>query len=373
MTASVGYAFRQRADEGAWPKGWTIAEDRLVLRSRSPALPYVPSAVPARFEELAETYDFSAGDVRLAFSKKTGEFVSFRRKGRELFLQPMALDVFRAPTGIDMKTWAPDDGALNVTLAEGYRRMVPTLVRMTRPVLSGSVYSFETEAVYRGSRREHATGVIRSPYQFSFEDLGPTTRDNGHYTVTNRWWVAGDGVVALASVFVHGGNPVEPTRLGWRFVLAQADADVDWFGLGPHENYPDRATAAFLSRWTLKASQFQFPYPRNQDSGNRCGTHAVRLGFTDGVFDVATLGEPFPFMVSPYSPSELVFTSHFEDLPTPHKVELGVYARVAGVDRFNSQPDDADERDIVRIDVPYCLSILIGGDRLVRREWRDAW
>lgn len=371
VTASIGYEIRQREDEGAWPKGWVIAEDRLELPSRASAQPYCPPKSPARFEETTERMVFVAGESQLSYSKKTGELVSFRRNGKELLMKPMALDVFRAPTGIDMKTWAPDDGALNVTLAEGYREMVPMLVRLTHPELADGVYRFETEIVYRGHRREHATGVIRSPYQFSFEDLGPTTPDNGHYVVRNRWRIAGDGAVALDSTFVQRGNPVEPARLGWRFVFARENADVEWFGLGPHENYPDRATAAFLGLWKSKASEFQLAYPRNQDSGNRCGTHAVRLDISDSRFEVATLGNPFPFMVSPYSPSELIFTSHFEDLPEPGKVELGVYARVAGVDRFDSQPDDTDERDIVRTDVPYRLSVLFNGGRLVRREWAE--
>ena len=371
VTASIGYEICQREAEGAWPKRWVIAEDRLELPSRAPTQPYCPPKSPARFEETKEHIVFVAGGSHLSYAKETGELVSFRRNGKELFVKPMALDVFRAPTGIDMKTWAPDDGALNVTLAEGYREMVPTLVRLTRPVLSDGVYRFETEIVYRGRRREHATGVIRSPYQFSFEDLGPTTPDNGHYVVRNWWRIAGDGVVALDSTFQQRGNPVEPARLGWRFVFARENADVEWFGLGPQENYPDRSTAAFLGVWKAKASEFQLAYPRNQDSGSRCGTHAVRLDFADSNFEVATLGNPFPFMVSPYSPSELIFTSHFEDLPNPSKVELGVYARVAGVDRFDSQPDDTDERDIVRTDVPYRLSILFGGGRLVRREWAE--
>ena len=367
VTAAIGYEFRQREEEGAWPKDWVIAADRLALSSSPVA--YVPPETPPKFEETADEYVFTAGANRFVFSRRTGEFVSFRREDRELFLKPMSLDVFRAPTGIDMRTWAPDDGALNTTLGEGFREMLPQLVRMTVPVTDRGTMSFETESVYRGRRREHATGVIRSADQLKLEDLGPTVAENAHYVVRNCWRICGDGAVALESEFTQKGNPVEPTRLGWRFVLDRADAEVEWFGLGPHENYSDRAAGAFLGRWSLAASRFQFPYPRNQDSGNRGGTHAVSV---KGAFDVAALGEPFAFMASPYSPSELILTPHYEDLPAPQKVELGVYARVAGIDRLGSQPDDTAERDIVRTDVPHRLSLLLGGGRLVRREWNNA-
>ena len=48
-----------------------------------------------------------------------------------------------------------------------------------------------------------------------------------------------------------------PRRLGG----ARDDAhSVEWYGLGPHENYPDRRSAACLGVWRLPVEAMHTPY-----------------------------------------------------------------------------------------------------------------
>jgi beta-galactosidase len=54
---------------------------------------------------------------------------------------------------------------------------------------------------------------------------------------------------------------------------------LDWFGRGPHENYQDRKSAAFVGRWRSTVDQQVAPYVRPQQTGNQ--TDVRRLSLTD--------------------------------------------------------------------------------------------
>lgn len=58
-------------------------------------------------------------------------------------------------------------------------------------------------------------------------------------------------------------------RLGNNFVLSPAYDNVEWYGRGPHENYQDRKTSAFIGNYQAKVADLYFPYIRPQENGNR--------------------------------------------------------------------------------------------------------
>jgi beta-galactosidase len=54
---------------------------------------------------------------------------------------------------------------------------------------------------------------------------------------------------------------------------------VNWLGRGPHENYQDRSTAAFVAEYSSTTEKLYFPYIRPQENGYR--TEARWLSLTD--------------------------------------------------------------------------------------------
>lgn len=55
-------------------------------------------------------------------------------------------------------------------------------------------------------------------------------------------------------VDVASGTP-HPARIGLSCQLVQISERVNWLGLGPHENYPDRLGAACFDRWDLSLDE----------------------------------------------------------------------------------------------------------------------
>lgn len=69
-----------------------------------------------------------------------------------------------------------------------------------------------------------------------------------------------------------------PARIGLTCQLAQVAERVNWLGLGPQENYPDRLTAACFDRWDLPLSDMYTPYVFPSENGLRCGTRELNYG-----------------------------------------------------------------------------------------------
>ena len=121
--------------------------------------------------------------------------------------------------------------------------------------------------------------------------------------------VAADGSLSVVeSMKDAGGLDKAPYlfRFGMRFAMPDSYDTVDFFGLGPWENYIDRHSAALLGRYRQKvADQYHYGYVRTQESGTHTGLRFFRVLDGDGNgFEVLS---PLDFSASalPYSLEQL--------------------------------------------------------------------
>ncbi|WP_323808091.1 hypothetical protein [Klebsiella pneumoniae] len=90
--------------------------------------------------------------------------------------------------------------------------------------------------------------------------------------------------------------------MGLTCQLAQVAERVNWLGLGPQENYPDRLTAAVLTAGICHC-QTCIPVRLPSENGLRCGTRELNYGPHQWRGD-------FQFNISRYSQQQLMETSH---------------------------------------------------------------
>lgn len=115
-------------------------------------------------------------------------------------------------------------------------------------------------------------------------------------------------------------KPLEPVpppipRIGMTFRVDRRFVRADWFGRGPHENYPGRTASAFFGRYSLPLSDFLFPYAKPQESGSRGETYEARV--TDGngrVIRIEAVDRPLHFNVLAYTAEELERRAHQAEL-----------------------------------------------------------
>ena len=93
-----------------------------------------------------------------------------------------------------------------------------------------------------------------------------------------RWLFDALGAVSVnVEVEVADALP-PPARIGLHCQLATVQPQVEWLGLGPHENYPDRRLAAQHGRWRLPLADLHTPYIFPGENGLRCDTRSLRYG-----------------------------------------------------------------------------------------------
>src|SRR5699024_6760232 len=72
------------------------------------------------------------------------------------------------------------------------------------------------------------------------------------------------------------GDDVWP-RLGLHLQLPTSVDGAQWFGLGPHDAYPDTMASVWLGRHEAGIEELTVPYARPQESGHRPGLRELTL------------------------------------------------------------------------------------------------
>jgi beta-galactosidase len=104
-------------------------------------------------------------------------------------------------------------------------------------------------------------------------------------------------------------------RFGMRFAMPGRYSDLDFFGLGPWENYADRCSSALLGRYRQRVEdQYHYGYARAQESGTHTGMRWLDIVDESGTGLKLWAAKPFSASALPFS---------LEDLDTHvHSLEL---------------------------------------------------
>ena len=107
---------------------------------------------------------------------------------------------------------------------------------------------------------------------------------------------------------------------------------VTYLGLGPEENYIDRAAGARLGEFRFTAEQNLSGYLRPQECGNRTGVRELQVTGADGRgLRFTAAEEPFEMSVLPYSAYELEEANRIFELPPVRHTWIRIASGQMGV------------------------------------------
>lgn len=91
---------------------------------------------------------------------------------------------------------------------------------------------------------------------------------------------------------------------------------LTWFGLGPHETYPDRRDSATVREWHGAVADQYVPYVMGQENGARAETRGATVTDAYGSGLLAVSGDDLLSVSAlPYGPEELGIAKHIVELP----------------------------------------------------------
>lgn len=132
------------------------------------------------------------------------------------------------------------------------------------------------------------------------------------YDVT--YTVYPDGTVDVSAAYTTPAEGSLP-RLGLRSMLDESLEQLEWYGRGPIENYPDRRSAAFVGRYKSTVDAMKESYVRPQSMGTRTDTRWLAL--TDGSgkgIKVTALEGNFDFTALHYTDEDLWAQKYIQDI-----------------------------------------------------------
>ncbi|GAA0727922.1 beta-galactosidase [Halorubrum trapanicum] len=117
-------------------------------------------------------------------------------------------------------------------------------------------------------------------------------------------------------------------RLGIELELSSSMTDVEWFGRGPHETYPDRKTGCEVGRYEGRIDDQFVPYRLPSDNGNKTD---VRWASTTGSQTGLTIAGETPLNVRFDTYENLADAKRIQELVPAERTTMFVDIAVAGV------------------------------------------
>ena len=98
--------------------------------------------------------------------------------------------------------------------------------------------------------------------------------------------------------------------------------NVQWLGRGPHENYPDRKTSAFMGVWDGTVNGMTEEYIKPQSMGERCDVKWVTFTDDKGEGIRIRTGGRLAFSALHYTDEDLWQTKYKHELKSIYRPEI---------------------------------------------------
>ncbi len=130
----------------------------------------------------------------------------------------------------------------------------------------------------------------------------PSDGFQNHFIYT----INGEGEITIRhTVIPNGDMPAWLPRVGTEWILNRDLDQVQWYGRGPQENYPDRKSGYKIGKYASTVENMVEPYLIPQDYGLRSDNTWVRMLNKEGIGLEFSGDQLFNFSAWPYSVDNL--------------------------------------------------------------------
>ncbi len=299
------FSTRLKQDERWAPAGHEVAADQAALPWHQLAEASDRTIGTAHLEQTAEAICVTGDGFCYTFTPD-GQLTGIEQQGTQLLAEPLQLNIWRAPIACEVDDWS----AYNIRYSNNEPwtgRQISAewwgnhLDRTTRMPISCEAREVDGQ-VYLDVRCFTQFGEVKfgalDAYIFGIRYQG--------LEETYRYRINGDGTIALHhTIKPEGQMPYLLPRIGLTLSLNKDMQQVDWYGRGPEENYPDRKTGYMVGRYHTTVDDMYEPYLIPQDHGLRCDLRWLTLSDGAGHGLQFSMNELFNFNAYPFSTDHL--------------------------------------------------------------------
>ncbi|MRX69773.1 beta-galactosidase [Flavobacterium resistens] len=226
------------------PQNFEIAREQFVIEDGDYFTQAVQRNSSSSIKEEKTEFVLNAANVVVKISKTTGLITYYSSKGEEYFKQYPEPNFWRAPTDNDF----------------GNKMPIKSNVWRT----AGNNYTLESIQQTEENGKNYVVAKLK---------LNDVSSD---YTI--KYSLNNDGALEILPSFKRGNNPVpEMPRFGMIFSLKSDFENLDYYGRGPWENYPDRKDSALKGIYQSKVADQYVSYTRPQENGYKTDVRWFKL------------------------------------------------------------------------------------------------
>ncbi len=313
---SLTVSLVQRAATAWAPSGFEISHGQHVFGAYIPTSGEgAPNAIKGR-----EWFGMDVGASRAMFSVAHG-FDSFKIDGEELLRGEAKPNFWRASLDNDL-------GA-KLHLTQAFWHNASTNSGIFSFFGFGDAPSFDAE----NGVAKYSYTLSVPPEAFTEPDVEKQIRLVLEKSVKIRVEYKSEGGKLHVALIWDGkdGLPDIPT-FSMRFKLPRSLDCVRYYGMGPEENYIDRAEGALLGVYEFDVEENLTPYLHPQECGNRIGVRWAEVtDLTGRGLRFEMQESPFELGVLHFSHEQLEAADHPDELPDPEYTFVTISARQQGV------------------------------------------
>ncbi len=148
---------------------------------------------------------------------------------------------------------------------------------------------------------------------------------------TLEYTIFGNGEVEVDADYRPTASdiPLMP-KFGMRMRLPSSYTQVEYYGRGPWENYPDRKLSAFVGHYKMALADFETEYIHPQDNGNRCDVRWLALSSSARTLRVVGK-QPLCVRAWDYGEEDLEGAQHPHEIARGRFVNLNIDLNIHGV------------------------------------------
>ncbi len=282
------------------------------------------------FAENDKELTISGEKFKYVIDRKTGNFNSLEYDGLEYLEGGPVFNVWRAPLANDIDPWGSQQFQ-DRNFTPGFGRSIDNQLRTLG--MRDLISEVDDIEIIQNTNTKLSVRIKA----FSNTTQKANNKLTGYAGVSafqrnETWTFFSDGTIELEQEIIpHGTMPDMLQKIGLQFHLPKQFSNVEWYGRGPFENYPDRKTGAKVGHYFSNADEMFVPYIFPQEYGNRCDVRWLKVQNAEGKGLMISGGDLLNFSLHKYSTDNLdraVYTYQLQESPN---TILNVDYEVTGV------------------------------------------
>ena len=284
--------------ETIWaPAGFSVAKEQFLIKNKQ-FLQIKTVAQDIKMKQNDSEIEITAGSNVFTINKTTGSLTSWKNEGKELL----------------------------------YGELTPHFWKPANEIQRNNQYERRLSA-WRNAARERTVKNVKSNINngLAFVEIEMYLPAIGaeyslKYTVNSSGNIQVEAFYQLEKENI----PLIP-KFGMKMLLPASMNQIEWYGRGEFENYPDRKTAAFIGLYKMDLKRFITNYTVPQDNANRSDVRWFSISENKKSSIKVTGLQTLCFRVWPYDEKDLETAKHPFEIPQRDFVTVNIDLNIHGV------------------------------------------